>query len=111
MAGKTGHQADSEKKRKRADTQEKDRNAKRHRQQEQQASKKAAKMVSDAADLKDKALKVLKGLNAEIPAEALANGQNIFVEQAEISDKQWALSAPVGGRIADVDPVFSVDEK
>ncbi|KAH6687902.1 sporulation protein, partial [Plectosphaerella plurivora] len=110
MAGKTGHQADTEKKRKRADTHEKDRNAKRHRQQEQ-ANKKAAKIVSDAAELKDKALKVLHGMNAEIPAEALANGENAFVGQAEILDKQWALSAPVGGRIADIDPIFSVDEK
>lgn len=110
MAGKTGPQADMEKKRKRANTEDKDRTPKRHRQQVQ-AGKKAAKIVADAAELKDKALKVLGDLKAEIAPEALANGKDVAVEKAELSEPQWTLSTPVGGRIADIDPVFSVDEK
>lgn len=106
MAGKTPQKNDAEKKRKRADTQDKDRHAKRHRQQDE---KLAAKTASDASDLKGNALKVLADLKAGVLDSKHLNGKDGAV--ATPPADRWTLSSPVGGRIADIDPVFSVDEK
>jgi len=103
MAGKTDHRKDAEKKRKRADTQDKERQPKRHRQQDDQLPGK------QASELKDNALKVLADLKTGALEGKLLNGKHDAVADAPAS--RWELSSPVGGRIADIDPVFSVDEK
>lgn len=100
------------KKRKREN--DKERNAKRHRQQDQKKNteQKGKKQSSNAAELKDNALRVLSDLKNDSTKRDYQIGtegeQNAL---ATLDSTGWKLGGGLGGRIADVDPVFSRDEK
>ncbi|KAL2755054.1 hypothetical protein ACRALDRAFT_1077183 [Sodiomyces alcalophilus JCM 7366] len=111
MAGKAESKSreGTTKKRKR-DLNDKERRAdvKRHHKDAKLLKQKAAKRDAEEAELKGSALRVLADLKADGGSEQVANGQDGNATDAH--NAGWKLSSPLGGRIADIDPVFSEDE-
>ncbi|KAM0335344.1 hypothetical protein ACHAQA_000389 [Verticillium albo-atrum] len=115
MAGKTDQKpraGDVDKKRKR-DPSDKERNAdvKRNRKDEKQSAKKAGKRTSEANELKGNALKVLSELQNGATPNTSSKSKESNELQTAVEATGWKISSPLGGRIADIDPVFSSDAK
>lgn len=110
MAGKADSKPreGASKKRKR-DLNDKERRAdvKRHHKDGKPSKPKAHKRDAEEAELKGNALKVLADLKADGGSEQVANGTPGDRDAHTVG---WKLSSPLGGRIADIDPVFSEDE-
>ncbi|KAM0288049.1 hypothetical protein ACHAQH_000117 [Verticillium albo-atrum] len=117
MAGKTDQKpragdVDPNKKRKR-DPSDKQRNSdmKRNRKDEKQSTPKPSKRTSDANELKGNALKVLSELQNGGPSSSSSKAKDNGEIQPAAESTGWKASSPLGGRIADIDPVFSSDAK
>lgn len=115
MAGKTDQRSRdlSSKKRKRDPSdKEKRPGVKRHHKDEKHADKKNSKRNGDENELKDKALQVLSDLqtNGDSKSAASTTLQDRDGNVIAAETTGWKLSSPLGGRIADIDPVFSEDE-
>ncbi|ROT42281.1 sporulation protein [Sodiomyces alkalinus F11] len=115
MAGKTDAKSrDGASKKRKRDLNDKERAAdvKRHHKDEKLAKQKASKRDAEEAELKGNALKVLADIKADGGSERVANdapgGHDNKAPAAQAVG--WKLSSPLGGRIADIDPVFSEDE-
>ncbi|CRK21107.1 hypothetical protein BN1708_003444 [Verticillium longisporum] len=117
MVGKTDQKpragdVDPNKKRKR-DASDKQRNSdiKRNRKDEKQSTPKSDKRTSDANELKGNALKVLSELQNGETANTTTKSKDQSELQSAGESNGWKISSPLGGRIADIDPVFSSDAK
>ncbi|KAG7109001.1 U3 small nucleolar RNA-associated protein 17 like [Verticillium longisporum] len=117
MVGKTDQKpraadVDPNKKRKR-DASDKQRNSdiKRNRKDEKQSTPKSDKRTSDANELKGNALNVLSELQNGDTANTTTKTKDQSELQSAGESNGWKISSPLGGRIADIDPVFSSDAK
>lgn len=94
------------KKRKR-DTTEKDAQAKRTRQQGEKAGKNGQ---TDAGDLRDNALNLLSQLQKNLTDDQIET-ELVKLGNTDAQATGWQVSKPMGGRMADIDPIFVEKEK
>ncbi|OLN84383.1 U3 small nucleolar RNA-associated protein 17 [Colletotrichum chlorophyti] len=111
MAGpSTPRNRDDTKKRKR-DPSEKDGQSKRHRQRgKQNSGKSLTDGQADAGDLRDNALNVLSQLQKSLTDDQIES-ELVKLGNTESQGPGWQVSLPMGGRMADIDPIFAQNEK
>ncbi|GKT64501.1 sporulation protein [Colletotrichum tofieldiae] len=111
MAGpSTPRSRDDAKKRKREQN-ERDGQAKRLRQRGKQSPGNNLKNgKTDAGDLRDNALNVLSQLQKNLTDDQIES-ELVKLGNTEAQEAGWQVSLPMGGRMADIDPIFAENEK
>ncbi|KAF9875903.1 hypothetical protein CkaCkLH20_06835 [Colletotrichum karsti] len=108
MAGPSNPKArDADTKKRKRDPSDKDGQTKRLRQK---GSKPAKNGEEDAGDLRENALNVLSQLQKNLTDDQIET-ELVNLGNSDVQATGWQVSSPMGGRMADIDPIFAEKEK
>ncbi|KAL0935345.1 WD domain-containing protein [Colletotrichum truncatum] len=108
MAGPSNPRTrDADTKKRKRDQNDKDGQAKRTRQR---GGKPAKNSQADAGDLRDNALNVLSQLQKNLTDDQIET-ELVKLGNTDAQAPGWQVSLPMGGRMADIDPIFVEKEK
>lgn len=111
MAGPSTPRSREDAKKRKREQNERDGQAKRLRQRGKQSPGKHLKNgQADAGDLRDNALNVLSQLQKTLTDDQIES-ELVKLGNTEAQEAGWQVSLPMGGRMADIDPIFAENEK
>ncbi|KAK1510768.1 WD domain-containing protein [Colletotrichum tamarilloi] len=112
MAGPSTPRSREDQKKRKREQNERDGQAKRLRQKTKTAGKANGQKNgnTDADDLRDGALNVLSQLQKNLTDDQIET-ELVKLGDTESQEAGWQVSLPMGGRMADIDPIFAENEK
>lgn len=112
MAGPSTPRSREDQKKRKREQNERDGQAKRLRQKTKTAGKANGQKNgnTDADDLRDGALNVLSQLQKNLTDDQIET-ELVKLGDTEAQEAGWQVSLPMGGRMADIDPIFAENEK
>ncbi|KAK1625017.1 WD domain-containing protein [Colletotrichum phormii] len=111
MAGPSTPRSREDQKKRKREQNERDGQAKRLRQKTKAGTANGQKNGNtDADDLRDGALNVLSQLQKNLTDDQIET-ELVKLGNTEAQEAGWQVSLPMGGRMADIDPIFAENEK